>query len=112
MISSIEIREKLVGYPDEVIGHYESFRKDGDVRDLHEFVLGLICFMQDTDDSNGAQEVGDLSRLSEDLGIDSITIAEVIFLLEEIFEIEIQNQEVAQIATVGELREFILTKIS
>lgn len=111
MISSTEIREKLAGYPESILLNYESFKKQGDTGSLNDFVIGLIQFLQDTTESTGDEKLSDDTRLQEDLGIDSITIAEVVFLLEEIFEIEINNQEIMDISTVGQLREFILKKL-
>ena len=112
MISSSEIREKLAGYPESVLQNYEAFKDSGDTDCLHKFVIGLIRFLQDASEEAGEEDLSDDSRLREDLGIDSITIAEVVFLLEEIFEIEISNQELMDITTVGQLRQFVHSKLS
>ena len=112
MISSTEIREKLAGYPESVLQNYESFKDNGDAECLHNFVIGLIRFLQDASEDATDDVLSDDSRLREDLGIDSITIAEVVFLLEEIFEIEINNQELMDISTIGQLRHFVLNKLS
>ena len=47
MISSSEIREKLAGYPESVLRNYESFKESGNPDCLHNFVIGLIRFLQD-----------------------------------------------------------------
>ncbi len=112
MISSSEIREKLAGYPESILQDYDAFKETGDTGKLNKFVIGLIQFLQDTGTNTNAGDLSDDTRLQEDLGIDSITIAEVVFLLEEIFEIEINNQELMDISTVGQLREFIIEKLS
>ena len=111
MISSSKIREKLAGYPESILRNYEAFKENSDPAKLNDFVIGLIQFLQDTTESEDLSSLSDETRLQEDLGIDSITIAEVVFLLEEIFEIEINNQELMEITTVGQLREFILKKL-
>lgn len=112
MISSSEIREKLAGYPEPVLQNYEAFKDNGNSDCLHKFVIGLIQFLQDASAGSSEEQLSDEARLREDLGIDSITIAEVVFLLEEIFEIEINNQELMEISSVGQLREFVLKKLS
>lgn len=112
MIPASKIREKLCGYPESVLLNYEVFLKEGNPEYLHHFVINLIQFLQDAASNGVGAEVHDSTRLREDMGIDSITIAEVIFLLEEIFEIEINNQELMEISTLGELRQFVLSKLS
>jgi acyl carrier protein len=112
MISVDELTTKLYGYPEAILLHYELFQKQGSPDDLNQFIIGLIRFLQDSENTSDAVEVSDGSKLMEDLGIDSITIAEVIFLLEDIFEIEIDNQELVAIATFGELKVFILSKLT
>ena len=113
MISIEHLRIKLTGYPDKVTGHYEAFQKNRDPERLNAFVIGLIQFLQDS--GNPQKEVATLSDetdLRGEMGVDSITIAEVVFLLEEIFEIEIENSDLMQIHTVGELKKYILGKIT
>ena len=111
MISSSEIREKLAGYPESILLDYDAFKEKGDRASLNRFVVGLIQFLQDTSERTDSTTLTDDTRLQEDLGIDSITIAEVVFLLEEILEIEINNQELMDISTIGQLREFIFRKL-
>ena len=91
--------------------NYDAFKEKGDRTSLNHFVVGLIQFLQDTSESTDSTTLADDTRLQEDLGIDSITIAEVVFLLEEILEIEINNQELMDISTIGQLREFIFRKL-
>ena len=110
MITSTALREKLSGYPESLLDRYDAYLANREPEDLHFFVIGLIRFLQDAG-AESAPPPADGDRLREDLGVDSITIAEVIFLLEEILEIEISNQELMDISTAGELRQFILGKV-
>lgn len=110
MISSEEIRTKLCGYPEEILQQYEQFLLDGDTTHLNGFVIGLLRFLQDANESSAP--LSDSTRLRDDLGVDSITIAEVIFQLEDIFEIEIENQDLMNIHTIGELKAYILKKLA
>jgi acyl carrier protein len=110
MLSIKEIRTKLEGYPEYLFEQYEQFLQNKDPENLNCFVIGLLQFLQDpTEDSQPAS--GD-TNLREGLGVDSITIAEVIFQLEDIFEIEIENQDLAQIHTVDELKSYIISKLA
>ena len=111
MISSEAIREKLCGYPEPILEQYEKYQESRDQQYLHGFVIGLLRFLQDADDTTVSAELSDSTQLREDLGVDSITIAEVIFQLEEVFEIEIDNQDLMNIHTVGELKRYLISKV-
>ncbi|WP_162028164.1 MULTISPECIES: acyl carrier protein [unclassified Lentimonas] len=111
MISTDEIRTKLVGYPETMFQHYEQFQKEGNADDLSQFIIELIRFIMDSEETSEVVVV-DATNLRDDLGVDSITIAEVVFLLEDVLEIEIDNEELLSIATFGELKAFIISKLS
>ncbi len=51
------------------------------------------------------------SRLQEDLGADSLDAVELIMNIEDEFDIQITDEEATDIKTVGELVDFITTKI-
>ena len=112
MISNEAIREKLCGYPEPILEQYERYQETRDQAHLHGFVIGLLRFLQDADETTDTHQLSDSTQLREDLGVDSITIAEVIFQLEEIFEIEIDNQDLMNIHTVGELKQYIISKVN
>jgi acyl carrier protein len=50
------------------------------------------------------------ARFKEDLDADSLELVEVVMALEEKFGIEIQDDEVAGLKTVGEAVDLVLTK--
>ena len=111
MISKEALRNKLDGYPEPIIHHYEAFFDARDPARLNAFVIGLIRFLQDAEFQEDEPLPADSTDLRDGLGIDSITIAEVVFLLEEILEIEIENQDLMNIQTVGQLKSYILKKL-
>jgi acyl carrier protein len=52
------------------------------------------------------------ARFTDDLGADSLDLVELVEALEEEFEVRIDDEELADIATVGEAFELIAAKTS
>ena len=50
-------------------------------------------------------------RLSEDLGIDSLTMMETVSLAEEVFQVPIDNEALGQLRTVGDVRRFLAARL-
>ena len=111
MISIESITTKLDGYPPELLDAYARFLAHRNPDDLNTFVVGLIQFLQDASECLPVSQLSESTSLRDDLGVDSITIAEVVFLLEEILEIEIDNKDLVEITTIGDLKQYILRKI-
>jgi len=111
MISQEDLKEKLSGYPEVIFQHYQSYLETQKAEALNEFVLGLIRFFQDENEVPPMEELSDTTEIRKDLGVDSVTIAEIVFLIEEVFEIEIDNEDLMQLNTIGELREYIIRKV-
>lgn len=54
----------------------------------------------------------DAMSLTADLGIDSVAIADAVFMLEDVFGVSIATKELVRLRTVGDLRAFIRTKLA
>lgn len=50
-------------------------------------------------------------RLVEDLGFDSLAVAETVFFFEDLFKVTIQTHEILALTTVGELQDFVGRKL-
>lgn len=50
--------------------------------------------------------------LFDALGVDSLALVEYALALEDVFDVEIPEEEVAQLATVGELVDALVVKTS
>ena len=53
----------------------------------------------------------DEHRLIEDLGFDSLAIAETVFFFEDIFQVRIDNQDILALHTVGELHAYVARRL-
>ncbi len=86
------------------------FRATGTAADLQLVVLGVIERFVERDHRGKLQAGDDSLRLREDLGLDSLTLMEVVMLVEEVLPIAISNAELTHLQTVGDTRRFIAGK--
>lgn len=107
MLSPDVATEKLEGYPPEILDVYQAFYERRNPADLDGVVLRLIGFLMPKATEQPLERMDDATRLREDLQIDSITIAEAVFLIEELFDISIRNEDLVRIKTIGDLRNHL-----
>ena len=66
-------------------------------------VKAIIVDQLDVDEN----EVTEASNIQDDLGADSLDIVDLVMSFEEEFDIEIPDEEVEKIKTVGDIVKFI-----
>ena len=99
---------QLQRFPQEVRDAYQRFCSTGDIAALHIVVLAVV---RDYMPRPAESELTDEMRLIDDLGYDSLAVAETVFFLEDLLQVRIENQELLQVRTVGELRGFVTRKV-
>lgn len=103
----------LARFPAEVQAAHQRFAATGDAAALSALVTGVLAdFAPRHPDRPHPPPMGDDQRLVEDLGFDSLAIAEMVFFFEDLFGVRIENQELLALRTVGELRAFVATRIA
>ena len=88
------------------------FRTTGDRSALPTVVYGIIERHLAPEKESFLSGADDNTRLIEDLGIDSLTLLEIVLTIEEAIGISIENEELRNIRTLGEVKSFIEQKIS
>ena len=86
------------------------YRKSGDRAQIPVVVYGLIERYQPSTAPVKLTEASDDTQLMADLGLDSLTLLELVLSIEECLEMRIENEELANIRTLGELKAFLDTK--
>lgn len=90
------------------------FRASGDVEHLSPVVLGVIERFVERDlrkKLHGATADVLALRLREDLGLDSLTMMEVVMIAEEVLPITVSNEELTRLRTLGSVQSFIAEKV-
>lgn len=108
MINSVDaqkrIRETLVGFPPSIIAAYLAFSYGGDVVNLDIVVLGVLYFYLAKKPAVTLDALPGKTRLIEDLGCDSMTMLDTVFMVETLFDVRIDDQELTQLVTLDDLR--------
>ena len=78
-----------------------------ETNEVFEKVKGLFVEDLGIDESKVTME----AKLEEDLEIDSLGIVEVVMAFEDEFEIEIDDDELADVSTVGQAVQLLHSKI-
>lgn len=107
MILPSEAAEKLAGYPAEILDSYASFYERRDPEDLNKVIFGLVAFLLPEPPATPIQSMPDSTDLRNDLDMDSITIAEVVFIIEDLFDLSIKNETLVELETIGALKRHL-----
>ena len=86
------------------------FRTTKRREDLRLVVLGVIERFVEREVRPKLANASDALRLSEDLGIDSLTMMEIVMVAEEALRISVSNEELTHLQTLGQVQAFILEK--
>lgn len=90
---------------------YQSFCTRGDEAALRRLVVAVIA-ARAQEKGVGVTDWSDGLRLVDDIGFDSLAIAELVFFFEDLFGISITNAEIMRVRTLGELHVFVRRKVS
>ena len=70
---------------------------------VFEKIRAILCEQLDVDESDVTME----SNIAEDLGADSLDVVDLIMSIEDEFEIEVPDDQIEGIKTVGDVVNYI-----
>ncbi|HEY5228586.1 MAG TPA: acyl carrier protein [Opitutaceae bacterium] len=101
----------LAKFPLAVLEAYERYRATGDAGAVNEVVMAAVVdYAPPAAAATGP--VSDSSRLVEDLAYDSVSVAELVFFLEDVFDVTISNEDILSVRTLGELRACVTRRLA
>lgn len=88
------------------------FRTTGDMNQVPLLVLGIVeRYIEPEQKTLLNQTNSDELDLVDDLGIDSLTMMEIVILVEECTDISFQNEELRDLKTLGDVKSFMTKTI-
>ena len=87
------------------------FRESKDIQEIEPIVLGIIDRHLEPEQKGVFKNADDGTRFYEDLGLDSLTMLEIIMLVEQTLEISIDNEELKDLRTIGDVKEYLDAKV-
>ena len=105
-----ELRDLLKRCP---AGTYEAalaFREEKDVSKIETIVLGIIDRHLEPEQREILAKSDDSLRMYEDLGMDSLTMLEIVMLIEQTLMVSIDNEELRDLRTLGDVKVYLDAK--
>lgn len=107
----VAVRESLKRCSPSTFESAIQFRKTGNPEHLPAVVIGVIERFVEPELRTKLKVADDDLRLIEDLGIDSLTMMEIVILVEDVLQLSINNDELRNLRTVGDVKTFIDCKV-
>lgn len=103
----VALRESLRRCSERTVEAAIAFRQTGATENLPVIILGVVERFVDPDLRSKLSENSDGLRMIDDLGIDSLTMMEIVMLVEETVGMSISNDELRNLRTLGDIKVFI-----
>jgi acyl carrier protein len=109
--SAETLRHDLRGFPEWGVQAVLDFQASRSVADFSAAVLGVLEFYLPKAVEKNLRDLPDSTRLREDLGVDSLSMTEAAFKLEEVFDLAIDTSELIGVDTLGDMRQYFTRKL-
>jgi acyl carrier protein len=107
-----DLKEGLRRCSAETIAAAIRYREKGDLDAIPTIVFGILDRYQPATAAVKISQANDSTRLIEDIGLDSLTLLEIVLSIEEVLKLHIENEELREIRTLGQLNKFLHDKIT
>ncbi len=103
-------KKLLKGFPDGTEEAYYEFRETGDLEALKTLIGGMLGFYLPSANENYMKVVGGDVDL-QTVGIDSLGMTEMVFQVEELFDVSVADEDMAQVTTLDEISRYIKERL-
>ena len=101
----------LARFPADVLEAFQRYRTKGDAGAVEAVVIAAVIDYRPSS-PRPVPAVTDATRLVEELEYDSVAVAELVFFLEDLFDVTLSNDDLAGVRTIAELRACVTRKLA
>lgn len=105
------LEEELKRAPEGTREALLAFKQTGELRQLEIFARGIIARNIDDAYLEVLEGADDSTRMMDDLGIDSLTMVEIAITFEDALDIELVDEELRELETLGDMRKHLIEKL-
>lgn len=104
--------DKVRQLPEPAQAAFRAFQANGDAAALDPLIFAVLEYYAPRPPGRPMAELPGGSRLIDDLGFDSLSLTELVFFFEDLFEIRISNDEIHAVRSLDDLRTFVRAKVA
>jgi acyl carrier protein len=101
------LRESLRRCSEPTIEAAIAYQQTSDPKHIPVIIIGIIERFVEPDLRQRLAGDCDELRVIEDLGLDSLTMMEIVMLVEEVTQTKIENEELRGLVTIGDIKTFV-----
>ena len=105
------LRELLKRCPKGTFEAALAFRAHKDVEQVPAIVMGIIERHLEPEQKEVLADGEDSIRLYEDLGVDSLTMLEIVMMVEQTLQVTIDNEELRDLRTLSDVKAYLDAKV-
>jgi len=103
----------LAAFPVDIRDAHQTWLAQRDLAALDTVVLAIVAFHRPNRSGvANPDDLPDTARLIADLGYDSLALAEIVFFVEDLYQISIANADLLALDTIGNLRSYVRAKVT
>ncbi len=104
------LEEELRRSPPGTKEALNAFKESGAPKQLELFLRGIVARNIDESYEEELEKADENTHFVDDLGIDSLTMVEIVMTLEDALEIELVDDAIKDLKTFKELQKYIIEK--
>ena len=109
---SKRVMEQLKGLSSQATDAYHAFKRTGDPFQLDAIIEGVLDFYRPgPDERPPISTLPPETELMADLGLDSLAMTEMVFMTEELFDLQVEIEELMPIRTIADLKQFMRQRL-
>ena len=107
MIDENILKETLKHCSQKTLDASLAFNQKKELSLVPIIVFGIIERFLESDGREALSSATNSTRLREDLGIDSLTMLEIVVTIEQTFQIKVGDENLMSFTTIGDIKSFI-----